>query len=89
MHRELFLTTLVTVFLAEIGDKTQLVAMAAALKSGQLWTVFAAASLALVVAMGLSVLLGGAVARVLPPAALRYGSGGLFLVAGAWILFRG
>ena len=89
MTRSLFLTTLVTVFLAEFGDKTQLVAMGAAVKSGELWTVFAAASLALVAAVGLSVLLGGAVTRFLPPMALRYVSGGLFLAAGCWVLLRG
>jgi putative Ca2+/H+ antiporter (TMEM165/GDT1 family) len=89
MPKGLFLTTFITVLLAEIGDKTQLVAMGAAIKSGALWTVFIAASLALVCAMGLSVLLGGAVTKILPPAALRYGSGALFLGAGFWVIFKG
>lgn len=89
MQKGLFITTLVTVFLAEIGDKTQLVAMGAAVKSGDLWTVFAAASVALVCAIGLSVLVGGVVAKVLPPTALRYVSGALFLAAGTWVIFRG
>ena len=63
--------------------------MGAAVKSGALWTVFLAASLALVCAMGLSVLLGGVLARALPPAALRYCSGALFLGAGFWVIFKG
>ena len=89
MQKSLFVTTLLTVFLAEIGDKTQLVAMGAAIKSGELLTVFIAASLALVFAIGLSVLLGGVVARVIPSAALRYVSGALFLAAGVWVICRG
>lgn len=89
MPRSLFFTTLVTVFFAEIGDKTQLVAMGAAIKSGDLWTVFIAASVALVCAIGLSVLLGGVVTKILPPASLRYISGVLFFAAGFWVIFRG
>ena len=89
MSNSLFVTTLVTVFIAEIGDKTQLVAMGAAIKSGDLWTVFAAASVALVLAIGLSVLLGGVVTKILPPTALRYFSGALFLAAGFWVIFHG
>ena len=89
MPKHLFLTTLITVFLAEFGDKTQLVAMGAAVRSGEVWTVFLASSLALICAIGLSVLLGGVLTRVLPPAALRYCSGALFLVAGLWVIFRG
>jgi len=89
MSKEIFFTTLVTVFFAEFGDKTQLVAMGAAVKSGEMLTVFLASSAALVCAVGLSVLFGGAVTKVLPPATLRYLSGGLFLAAGCWVLLRG
>jgi putative Ca2+/H+ antiporter (TMEM165/GDT1 family) len=89
MSKGLFVTTLITVFFAEFGDKTQLVAMGAAVKSGEVLTVFLASSLALVCAIGLSVLLGGVMAKVLPPSALRYLSGGLFLAAGLWVILRG
>ena len=43
MNRSLFWTTFGTVFLAEVGDKTQLAAMTATVRSGQVWTVFLAA----------------------------------------------
>ena len=37
MNRSLFWTTFGTVFLAEVGDKTQLAAMTATVRSGQVW----------------------------------------------------
>ena len=89
MSKGIFLTTFITVFFAEFGDKTQLVAMGAAVKSGEILTVFLASSLALICAIGLSVLLGGVVTKVMPPAALRYFSGALFLAAGLWVILRG
>ena len=51
MNRSLFWTTFATVFLAEVGDKTQLAAMTATVRSGQIWTVFLAASAALVLSL--------------------------------------
>lgn len=66
MSRSLFWATFVTVFLAELGDKTQLAAMTATAKSGALWTVFAAASAALICATALGVMVGGALFRYVP-----------------------
>ncbi len=84
-----FWTTFVTVFLAELGDKTQLAAMTAPARSGALLTVVLAASAALVCATALGVAAGGALFRVLPESSIRYVAGSAFIVVGIWVLFRG
>jgi Ca2+/H+ antiporter, TMEM165/GDT1 family len=77
----LFVSTFAVIFLAEIGDKTQLATMSLA-ATGSRWVVFAAASLALVAAVGVAVLAGELLSRWLPPAWLSRGAGALFIVLG-------
>lgn len=89
MQRGLFWTTFATVFLAELGDKTQLAAMTASAKSGALVTVFLAASAALVCATALGVAVGGALFRVVPEAAIRYLAGAAFIAVGIWVMVKG
>ena len=89
MNWALFGTTFLTVFLAEVGDKTQLAAMTATAKSGAMWTVFFAASLALVCATAVGVAVGGALFKLVPPATIRYGAGTLFVSVGFWIIVKG
>lgn len=89
MNKALFWTTFLTVFLAEVGDKTQLAAMTATAKSGAMWTVFFAASFALVCATGIGVAVGGALFKVVPPAAIRFGAGAVFVGVGVWIMVKG
>lgn len=86
MDKQLFWGTFVAVFLAEVGDKTSLATMAASAKSGALWTVFAAASLALVCATAIGVTVGAALFKVVPPQAIKWGAGLLFIGVGLWIL---
>ncbi|HJU82958.1 MAG TPA: TMEM165/GDT1 family protein [Holophagaceae bacterium] len=89
MDKSLFWATFLTVFLAEVGDKTQLAAMTATAKSGALWTVFFAASVALVCATALGVAFGAAIFRLVPPAVIRYGAGALFMAVGLWVMVKG
>lgn len=89
MNWALFWTTFITVFLAEVGDKTQLAAMTATAKSGALWTVFFAASLALVCATAIGVAVGGALFKLVPPAAIRYSAGSVFIAVGIWVMVKG
>jgi Ca2+/H+ antiporter, TMEM165/GDT1 family len=79
---KLFLTTLFAVFLAEMGDKTQLATLSFAASSKAKWTVFAGASLGLVAATGLAVLVGGVVSRHLPVVWMQRAAGALFVVIG-------
>ncbi|HJV90810.1 MAG TPA: TMEM165/GDT1 family protein [Holophagaceae bacterium] len=89
MTRSLFWTTFLTVFLAEVGDKTQLAAMTATARSGALWTVFFAASLALVCATAIGVAVGGALFKVVPEHLIKYVAGSAFIAVGLWVLIKG
>lgn len=89
MDMKLFLTVAGTVLLAELGDKTQLATMLFAADSpARLWTVFLAASLALVVASALGVAAGGVMARYVEPRYLSYAAGIGFIAIGIWTLLR-
>ena len=89
MSRSLFWTTFLTVFLAEVGDKTQLAAMTATARSGALWTVFWAASAALVCATAIGVAVGGVLFRVIPEHLIKYAAGSAFILVGVWVLVKG
>ncbi len=87
----LFFSTFALIFVAELGDKTQLAALALAGKEQAHhapWVIFAAAALALTCASAIAVGAGAFLARTIPPAMIRWVSGLLFLAAGAWILLK-
>jgi putative Ca2+/H+ antiporter (TMEM165/GDT1 family) len=85
----LFATVFLTVFVAELGDKTQLatVLYAADAQHPRL-TVFAAAAAALVLAAALGVLGGSVLARFVSPDVVRWVAGLGFIGVGAWVLLR-
>jgi hypothetical protein len=83
MDFRLFLVTFAAVFLAELGDKTQLATMSfAAGNRHALVLVFAASSLALVATSGIGVLAGDALSRLVDPKHIRVGAGVLFILIG-------
>lgn len=86
MDFKLALTTFVTVFLAELGDKTQLAALSLAAGGRSRLAVFVGASLALVATSAIAVLAGDAIGRAVPPVWIRRGAAVLFLVLGVWLL---
>ena len=76
-----------TVFLAELGDKTQLATVLFASKgSASLLTVFVGASLALICATGLAVAAGSFIAHTVSPRYLSYIAGAGFIVIGIWTI---
>ena len=80
-------TVFVTIFLAELGDKTQLATLlfASDTSVGRM-TVFVSASLALVLAVGVGVLAGGALSTYVSERLLHYVAGVGFLAIGIWSL---
>ena len=75
------------VFLAELGDKTQLATMLLASDSpGARWAVFFGAAAALVLAAAIGVAAGTLIGRYVPPSALKIVAGCGFIVMGLWIL---
>lgn len=89
MDFKVLLTVFTAVFIAELGDKTQLATMLfAADREVSKWTVFAGASLALIVASGLGVLAGGLISQYVSEKTLNYLAGTGFIVIGLWTLLR-
>jgi Ca2+/H+ antiporter, TMEM165/GDT1 family len=79
------LTTFTTVFLAELGDKTQLAALLLSAQSGQPLVVFIGASLALISSSLVGVLLGRWLARLLPAHELERLAGLLMVGLSLWL----
>ena len=89
MDLKILLTVFIAVFIAELGDKTQLATMLfAADKEVSKWTVFFGASLALIVASGIGVLAGGVISVYLGEKQLHYIAGIGFIGIGIWTLVR-
>jgi putative Ca2+/H+ antiporter (TMEM165/GDT1 family) len=89
MDVKIMVTVFASVFLAELGDKTQLATLLfAADQAVSKLAVFVAASAALVVATGIGVLAGGLVSQHVSPAALKHVAGAGFIAIGIWTLVR-
>ena len=89
MDWKVFVTVFGTVFLAELGDKTQLATVLFAAKStSSLWMIFWAASAALVLTSAIGVAAGAVVSQHLDPRYLSYAAGVGFIAIGAWTILR-
>ena len=87
MDLKILLTVFGAVFIAELGDKTQLATLLFAADKGvSKWTVFLGASLALIVASGLGVLAGGLISQYISEKYLHYIAGAGFVGIGIWTL---
>jgi Ca2+/H+ antiporter, TMEM165/GDT1 family len=86
MDLKLFLSTFGVVFLAELGDKTQLATLSLAASGKSRLTVFLGAAVALVVTSGIGVLVGEAVSRVVPAVWIHRAAGAAFIVMGILLL---
>jgi putative Ca2+/H+ antiporter (TMEM165/GDT1 family) len=80
-----FLTTATTVFLAELGDKTQLAALLLSAQSGRPVVVFIGASLALICSSLVGVVLGRWLSTVMAPHQLERAAGVLMVALGLWL----
>ena len=80
------MTTFVTIFLAEMGDKTQLAAMTMAAETKRPLTVFLSSALALVCVSAVGVAVGGALGHYLPLEWIRRVAALGFIAIGVLIL---
>lgn len=79
----------ITVFLAELGDKTQLATMLFATEGQHKpWVVFAAASLALIASTAIAVLLGTFAEKHLATLPLKLIAGTGFMLVGGWTIME-
>ena len=89
MNWTVFLTIFFSVFIAELGDKTQLATMLfAADKEVSKYTVFFAASAALIVASAVGVLAGSLLAEYINEKYLHYVAGAGFIGIGVFTLYN-
>ena len=86
MDSKVFWVTFATVFLAEMGDKTQLAALSMTAETGVPWTVFTAACVALCLATFLGVVFGSILTQWIPPALIKKLAGAAFVIIGGLIL---
>ncbi len=88
MDWKIFLTIFISVFIAELGDKTQLATMLfASDKEASKYIVFFAASAALVVASAIGVLAGSLFSEYINEKYLHYMAGTGFILIGAFTLY--
>jgi len=83
-----FFIAFISVFLAELGDKTELMVLSLSSRSQKMWPVFWGAALALVTATFLAVVFGRVLQKYLPPSFLRYFAAFIFLVLALIFLFK-
>tara|TARA_Y100001968_G_scaffold225591_1_gene208428 strand:- start:372 stop:659 length:288 start_codon:yes stop_codon:yes gene_type:complete len=82
----LLFTTFITVFLAEMGDKTQLTTITLSSSTNKPLAVFMGSSIALILATLLGALAGGSIANLIPDFILKLLSGIVFLTIGINLL---
>ena len=89
MDLKVFAMVFVTIFAAELGDKTQIATLLyAADREVSKLTVFLGASAALVATSAIGVLAGGLVAEYVNPRYLQIAAGLGFIAIGIWTLAR-
>ena len=86
MDWRILLSTFGVIFLAEMGDKTQLAAMTMAAQSKRPWMVFIGSSLALVCVSAIGVLVGTAIGNYIPLIWVKRIAALSFIVIGVLIL---
>lgn len=82
-----FLSTFVTIFLAELGDKTQLTTLLMSAESDAPWIVFAGAGSALVLTSLLGVLVGRWLAKRVSTQTIETAAGAVLLVIAVLLLW--
>ena len=82
LHMGVFLTTVVTFFLVEMGDKTQVATAALAARYHEVLIVAAGTTTGMMIANIPAVFLGGAITRVVPLSVMRYVSAAIYAVLG-------
>jgi Ca2+/H+ antiporter, TMEM165/GDT1 family len=86
MDWRVIVTTFGVIFLAEMGDKTQLAAMTMAAETKKPWAVLIGASVALACVSAIGVVVGGALGNYLPLVWIKRAAAVAFIAIGVLIL---
>ena len=89
MDWKIFASTFITIFLAELGDKTQFAAIALGGSGESKLSICLAVVSALSLAGILGVFAGHLIGGLLNPIVMKRLAGGLFVLMGVWIFFKG
>ena len=88
MDWKIFLATFCAVFFAELADKTQLVGIGMAAKTGKPVSVWLGSVSAYIIVTVISVFLGAVLAKFIKPELIRYIGSSLFIVIGFLMFFK-
>jgi Ca2+/H+ antiporter, TMEM165/GDT1 family len=86
MDWRVFLTTFGVIFLAEMGDKTQLAAMTMSAQTKKPWAVFIGSAIALTAVSAIGVVVGSVVGSYIPLVWIKRAAAVAFIVIGVLIL---
>lgn len=86
MDWRVFLTTFGVIFLAEMGDKTQLAAMTMSAQTKKPWAVFIGSALALTAVSAIGVVVGSVIGNYVPLEWIKRAAAIAFIVIGILIL---
>lgn len=84
----LMLSTFMLVFIAELGDKTQLTTMLLAAENKSVWPVFFGSALALICSSLVGVFAGSFITRYIPSHFIQHGAALAFIIIGILLLFN-
>ncbi|HSK62352.1 MAG TPA: TMEM165/GDT1 family protein [Pyrinomonadaceae bacterium] len=87
MDFRVLLTTFGIIFLAEMGDKTQLAAMTMSAQTKKPWAVFIGSSIALAAVSALGVVVGGVIGEYVPLEWVKRAAAVAFIIIGILMLF--
>lgn len=88
IDRSVLAAAFASLFIAEMGDKTQLAVLTLTASTKRPLSVFVGAALALTAVTAVGVLVGEGVGRVLPEVYLRKAASLLFVGIGVWMWFK-
>jgi len=86
MDWRVFLTTFGVIFLAEMGDKTQLAAMTMSAQTKKPWAVFIGSAIALTAVSAIGVVVGSVVGNYIPLLWIKRAAAVAFIIIGVLIL---
>ncbi|MDD5173601.1 MAG: TMEM165/GDT1 family protein [Candidatus Omnitrophota bacterium] len=88
MDWKIFFATFSAIFVAELADKTQLVGISMAAKSGKPLTVLLGSVAGYILVTAISVLIGAVLSKYIRPDVIKYGGASLFVIIGI-LMFMG
>ncbi len=88
MFWKIFVTTFTAIFVAELGDKTQLAVIALTARTKSMFTVLIAATTAMFVVTLIGVLFGEFLTKLVPSKYIHFLAGAIFILFGILLIIR-